>query len=310
MKATPQIDVHQHLWSPPLLAALEQRREPPFVRRHGQDWIVSVPGEPDSLLKQSACGIEQQVASLANDGVDFAVISLSSALGIEALHPREAEPLLEAYRAGIAALPSRFLAWGAVGLHTVDRDSIDTVVAQGFIGLSLPAGAVATPVGLERCAPLLERLEELNAPLFIHPGPSPWDLPRLDTESLPTWWPALTDYIAGMSAAWHTFTVLGREKYPDLKVLFAMLAGCAPIHIERLASRGIEGSALHSPNTFYDSSSYGPKAIRAVAGHVGTGQIVYGSDRPVVSPTNNDANRARLTRNGARLIDPQVAAKL
>jgi hypothetical protein len=37
-------------------------------------------------------------------------------------------------------------------------------------------------------------------------------------------------------------------------------------------------------NLFYDTSSYGPRAVRAMARIVGPEQLVYGSDRPVVEP--------------------------
>ena len=48
------------------------------------------------------------------------------------------------------------------------------------------------------------------------------------------------------------------------------------------------------PLTFYDTSSYGPSAIRALADLVGSGQLLYGSDRPVVEP--DPLPRARRPR--------------
>jgi hypothetical protein len=39
-----------------------------------------------------------------------------------------------------------------------------------------------------------------------------------------------------------------------------------------------------NPLTFYETSSYGPQAIVAMSSVVGPGQLVYGSDRPVVQP--------------------------
>ena len=103
----------------------------------------------------------------------------------------------------------------------------------------------------------------------------------------PPWWPALTRYVFDMHAAWLSFRAVGRAAHPRLRVVFAMLAGLAPLHGERLASRG--GPSPDSPDepdrlTFYDTSSYGPSAIRALAELVGPSQLVYGSDRPVVEP--------------------------
>ncbi len=100
----------------------------------------------------------------------------------------------------------------------------------------------------------------------------------------PLWWPALTRYVADMQAAWLTFLTAGRLQHPKLRVVFSMLAGLAPLHAERLASRGGPESAVPDPLVFYDTSSYGPSAIRMITERVGAQQLLYGSDRPVVEP--------------------------
>ena len=63
-----------------------------------------------------------------------------------------------------------------------------------------------------------------------------------------------------------------------------MLAGGAPLHAERLAARGGPPLDLRDPLTFYDTSSYGPAAIEAIGRTGRSGQLVYGSDRPVIEP--------------------------
>ncbi len=62
-----------------------------------------------------------------------------------------------------------------------------------------------------------------------------------------------------------------------------MLAGLAPLHAERLSARG-GPQHTHDPLVFYETSSYGSSAVHALKGVVGEGQIIYGSDRPVVVP--------------------------
>src|SRR4051794_38319447 len=39
-------DVHQHLWTTPLLEALAERVSPPLARRAGPEWMLQAPGEP------------------------------------------------------------------------------------------------------------------------------------------------------------------------------------------------------------------------------------------------------------------------
>ena len=112
---------------------------------------------------------------------------------------------------------------------------------------------------------------------------------------------ALTDYISQMQAAWLTFAVLGRRRHPSLRILFAILAGGAPLHAERLAARGGPPVELRDPLTFYETSSYGPAAIEALARQVGPEQLVYGSDRPVIDPPRTEWDAA-LQSNAAWLI--------
>ena len=87
-----------------------------------------------------------------------------------------------------------------------------------------------------------------------------------------------------MQAAWFAFLHAGRRAHPRLRVLFAMLAGGAPLQLERYAARRGVPAPGPDPLVFYDISSYGPRMIGAVAEAVGAAQLVYGSDRPVVDP--------------------------
>src|SRR5215218_9883955 len=107
-------DVHQHLLGQPLIAALAQRRRPPALIRRRGGWTFRLAGEADSVLSVDATDAQLRHAELRRDGVDRALVALSSALGIETLPGEEAVPLLEAHLHGVEALPARFGVWGAV----------------------------------------------------------------------------------------------------------------------------------------------------------------------------------------------------
>jgi hypothetical protein len=310
-----RIDVHQHLWSEPLVAALSQRRSAPSLRRDGQAWRLRLPAEQACMIDVGGDEPLHRANLLALDGVDGALIALSTALGVEGLSPDEAEPLLEAYEAGLSALPPEFGGWAAASLIEIDPDRLETAIGHGAAGLCLPSAALATRYGLDRCGPLLERLERLGAPLFVHPGHDPWTAPVQSIESRPGWWPAMTDYVAGMNAAWHQFVAHGRRAHPRLRVVFAMLAGGAPLHLERLAARGGPADRVIDRDLFYDTSSYGARMIDAMVRVVGIDQLVHGSDRPVAAPfappgplgeaawtAMTDVNPARLLRIGAEAV--------
>lgn len=294
------IDIHQHLWPEPLLSALSRRREPPMLLRRAEDWTVRLRGEPETPVDLADHDPERRAALVHADGLDRALVAPSVPLGIEALPTDEAEPLLDAYHAGVAALPDEFGAWAAVGLAEPDPVALAQLLDAGFVGACVAADALAGPDGFDRMGPVLETLERRGAPLFVHPGPAP----AADQERMPVWWAALNDYVASMQAAWHAFAVWGREAHPTLRVCFAMLAGLAPLQRERLVARG--GTAISDPHVFLDVSSYGGRVVDGVLREVGVDRLVEGSDRPVAEPIDlalGDAVGAALReRNPARLL--------
>jgi hypothetical protein len=64
--------------------------------------------------------------------------------------------------------------------------------------------------------------------------------------------------------------------------VFAILGGGGPFHLERLARQGVDVRSALDPNTFFDVSTYGRRAIELCIETFGVGQLVYGSDMPVV----------------------------
>lgn len=283
-----KIDVHQHLWTEPLVEALAARRDFPYVRVENELTVLYLAGERPYVIDLLAEAPQSRSALVELDGLDRALLCLSSPLGIEGLPRAHATSLIDAYHEGALALDDPFGVWAAIALDRADPDDVDRALDRGCVGLALPAGALAGVDGVASLRAILARLELRGAPLLVHPGPglSP-DLVRPAREIAlcePLWWPALTSYVASMQAAWLAFLAVGRPSHPRLRVIFTMLAGLAPLHAERLSSRGGPAPDEPDPLVFYDTSSYGPRAIRAMEDLVGPGQLLYGSDRPVVEP--------------------------
>jgi len=304
-----RIDIHQHVWTEPLLDRLAGRDEPPFVRRSDGLTVLHCTAEPPYLIDVGAEAPERRGSLLKHDGLDLALVALSSPIGIEALPRDSAEALIDAHLEGVDQLPNGFAAWGPVALDGADPEDVDRLLGRGCVGISLPAGALAGPDRLQLLHPLLDRAAQRGAPVFIHPGRAPRQRATPAEFGEPLWWRPLTDYVAQMQAAWLTFAALGRREHPELRVVFAMLAGGAPLLSERLASRGGPEPDLHDPNTYYETSSYGPAAVEMTARRVGARQLVYGSDRPVVEPVPTGREH-ELQANAAELLAfaHQVAA--
>ncbi len=294
---TSVIDVHQHLWPPELLAALRARSKPPRLR----GWTLELEGEPDYELDPCEHDPQLRTAEAVADGLDLALVSLSSPLGIELLEPAKAEELLAAYHEGALALPRPFRAWAAASVNNVDPAAVSELLERGFLGLQLPATALQDDRGYARMGPLLELLEERSAPLFIHPGPA-----GLAHGDSPTWWPAIVGYPRQMHSAWYAFKAFGRPRHPRLRVCFAILAGLAPLHGERFAARTGERSVVDD-GVFLDVSSYGTRAIDATVRVLGIDVLVNGSDRPYTEPVSPELGSAALSAlraaNPLRLLD-------
>ncbi len=304
---TPRIDVHRHVWTEPLIAALAARMARPRARCEAPGrWRIELSGEPASVVAAGPDAADAAGDLVRRDRLDAALAALSSPLGIEALPADDAAPLLEAYHAGAEALPGPFGFWGALGIAEPDADEVDAVLARGAAGASLPAGVLASPAGLDHVAPLLRRLADRGAPLFVHPGPAPWATTEQAGPWTPAWWPAATTYVAQMHAAWMAWAATGRAQNPRLVVVFAMLAGLAPLHRDRLETRGGPAGAGADGRTFYEVSSYGRAAVEAVASATGRDRILFGSDRPVVADLPLAADDAAwdgdFRRNAARLL--------
>jgi 6-methylsalicylate decarboxylase len=285
-----KVDVHQHLWSAPLLDALSERSQLPFIRREHGLAILYLAGERPYVIDLSGEAPARRAALVERDGLDRALVCISSPLGIESLPREQSLALLDAYHEGALSLDGPFAVWGAIALDRPDAGDVDDALDRGCVGLSIPAGALAGVDELSRLHEILARLELRGAPLFIHPGPGtrssvgargPARQGRLDD---PLWWPALTGYVADMHAAWLAFLTAGRLRHPSLRVIFSMLAGLAPLHAERLTSRGGPATPVSDPLVFYDTASYGASTARLVQDLVGAPQVLYGSDRPVVEP--------------------------
>lgn len=300
-------DVHQHLWPPEFLALLRARSAPPRL----DGWTLRLPGEAPYTVDPADHDIAARARLARADGLDLALVSLSSPLGIEDLPPAEAAPLLAAFHDGALDLPAPFGVWASVCLSTPapDPGALRHELARGCVGLQLPATALLDAAGWARCAPLLDAAAALDKPLFVHPGAAPC------TPDAPAWWPALVPYVQQLHAAWFAFRAFGRPRHPDLRVCFAALAGLAPLHGERLVARGGgQERGRVDCGVFYETSSYGTRAVDALVRAAGIDVVVSGSDRPYAAPVLPDlgaraAIHALRTANPARLLGPTKGAR-
>ncbi|MEU4242619.1 amidohydrolase [Actinoplanes sp. NPDC026619] len=288
------IDCHQHLWPPRFLDALRRRRTFPYLR----GWTLHLPGEPPFEVDPAA----HDLAKRRRREPGTALVSLSSPLGIEHLPAHEGAELIDVWHESALELGEPFRVWAAASVSEPDPDGLAKVLREERIaGLQLPATALTGTAAIARLRPLLDEAERVGKPVLIHPGPAPAEA----EPDLPAWWPALVPYVAQLHQSWLAWHLAGRRQHPRLRIAFVALAGLAPLHHERLAARGGTLGAL-DPNVFYETSSYGTRAIDAMVRVVGVDPIVHGSDRPYAEscdPGLGDAfAHAMFTANPRHLL--------
>ncbi|MGH3093378.1 MAG: amidohydrolase family protein [Gaiellaceae bacterium] len=279
----PSYDVHQHIWPDPVVDVLRRRNRPPRLER---DMLELEEGSfPVDLSKHE---LEARLALLDRDGIDVAVVSLPPTLGWER-HPE----LADAYHAGVLGLAA---ASGGRLLPLACGTCL-----EGFAGACVSAAAATGDLGA-----LPGELRQAGRLLFVHPGP-----PGAAHADAPPWWAALASYTAQMQAAYLAWIADGAERHPGLHVVFAILAGGAPIQLERLRSRGVDPRTVLLPNVHLEIASYGRRALELSLDAYGVGQLLYGSDTPVIDsrPTLNALSelgervrRAVLAENPGRLF--------
>jgi hypothetical protein len=254
----PTVDLHQHLWPEPFVEALTRRRDPP--RLSGS--VLELVGEGASEIDLAAHDLDTRLALLDRWEIDVAVVSLAPTLGVDG-NPELVAAYEQGIREVVAASSGRLVAL-APGL-----------ALDGFAGACVAAAELGDLDGL---APRLDELERRGIFLFVHPGPA------RSPEGAPDWWPAVVEYTAQMQAAYAAWLASGAARWPDLKVVFAILAGGGPFQLERLRSRGVSGRELLHENVFFETASYGRRALDLCLATFGVGQLCFGSDAPVIDP--------------------------
>jgi 6-methylsalicylate decarboxylase len=247
-------DVHQHLLPSTLIEALRARREPPRIVGGSLELA-----EGTFLFDDRDHDLGERIALLDHDGIDLAIVSLAPTMETEG-KPELEDAYNEGIRDVVADAGGRFRAFAA------------GACLDGFAGVCVSAQTLANGLGA-----LPEELVRAGQALFVHPGP-----PGAPPAGAPPWWTAVVDYPAQMQAAYFAWLAHGVEHHPNLDVVFAVLAGGAPVQLERLRSRGGDPELASHPRIHLDVASYGARALQLCLTALGPAQLVYGSDRPVV----------------------------
>jgi len=259
----PSYDVHQHLWPEPFVEALARRERPPRLRGA----LLELAGERASEVDLGAHDLDTRLQLLDRCEIDVAIVSLQPTLGLDALPENERDELAGLWESGVRELA-----------RAADGRLVPLAAGPGLEGFAGACVGASELLDLDAIAGRLDDLEERGAFLFVHPHAAQ------SSSARPDWWPSVVDYTAQMQAAYASWLADGGERWPRLRVVFALLAGGGPFQLERLRSRGVSGRDLPSDNVFFETASYGRRALDLCLATFGVDQLLYGSDTPVIDP--------------------------
>ena len=131
MTATARVDVHQHLWTEPLLAALAEREHLPFVRRDGPTAIVHCAGECAYAIDTEIETPSQRANEVRDAGLDLVADRAVEPDRDRGPPTPEARRLIDAHLDGVLSLTPGFGAWGPVPLDRPDPATSTIVLSRG-----------------------------------------------------------------------------------------------------------------------------------------------------------------------------------
>jgi hypothetical protein len=249
-------DLHQHLWPEQLISLLSRRREVPRLK----GTQLELP-EGTFELDLGEHRLDRRLELLDRHEIDVAVVSLQPTIGWE-MEPELAEAFDEGIGEVIAASGGRIEAFACGECR------------PGFVGACVSSYRLMGD--MEELAHGLRKRGQL---LFVHPG-----LPAPVPVGAPPWWTAVVDYTTQMQAAYAAWLAGDATRHPELPVVFGLLAGGAPFHLERMAARGGDPDAARRANAYFEPSSYGPRALAFCLESIGIDRLVFGSDTPILDP--------------------------
>jgi hypothetical protein len=258
------IDLHQHVWSDGFRRALERRTEAPRLRGRR----LELPRGGTFDLDAAGYAPERRLAELDRSGIERAVVAPAPTT----------EPTPDLVDAWHDDAPRMERASGG--------RLVPLAYAQarpGFPGAIVPAGVFDD---LDAAAPLLGRLEAQGQLAFVHPTAVP--------PSGPAWRTSGIGYAHQVLLAYASWVAEGAARWPGLRVVFSLLGGGAAFQLERLVQRGLDPRRPFASNVWFETSSYGERALELTLQTFGAGRLVFGSDAPIAGVGDARAVLARF----------------
>ncbi|MGI9556377.1 MAG: amidohydrolase family protein [Solirubrobacterales bacterium] len=291
------IDCQLHWYPEKFLEWCLDRTSFPRCRRSGDGYAYEL--APDVFLEFEGAMIdlEQLFERMSAGGVDVLIGSSEPALDVTGW-PVEEAPEAARRLNELKAEAQRENAGRFYGLATVPMQDPDAAIAElehaidglGLVGVCIPSNFNGSPITSPELLPVYKKMEELQAPLFLHPTRS------IANERLPDYGLEFAiGYMFDTSAAALNLVFSGTmDACPDLKIVHPHLGAVLPYLADRIdveystpwaGNEGFDGPPSKHLKRFYtDIVNNNPAALRMAIDFYGIDKILYASDYPWWTP--------------------------
>lgn len=207
------------------------------------------PNSPNSPTKQVGPQLQEvgdeRLKKMDDAGITVQVLSVSGA-GADLLDANEGPALARDYNDALAqkieAHPNRFAGFAHLPMTAPEAaaDELERAVNElHFFGALINGLTQDQFLDHPRFAPLLERAEKLDVPLYLHPNVPPEAVRKAYYEGLP---PALSTQLGLAGFGWHAETAIHVlrlilsgtfERFPNLKLIIGHMGETLPVMMAR-----------------------------------------------------------------------------
>jgi aminocarboxymuconate-semialdehyde decarboxylase len=286
------VDFHNHYYPEPYLAELERGRSRVTVDRDDQGrTLLRYPGDYNVVVRGHR-SLEERVEVMDRAGVDVQAYSLTTP-GVHVEAPRRgvalAKVVNDAFAEGAERYPGRFAPLATLPLQDPKasvKEAERALTTLGHRGVLLFSHVNDRHLDDPAFLPLFEALEDLGAPIFLHPT-SPRALEGIEEYRLTAIVGFLFDTTVAVARLVYSGVV---ERFPKLTFVLGHLGGTVPYLVERM-DRGFQAyrecrEHISRPPSEYvrrmylDTVNFQPEALAMGLRFMGPDRLVLGTDYP------------------------------
>ncbi|WP_382303701.1 amidohydrolase family protein [Herbiconiux sp. UC225_62] len=285
---------------------------------------------PAAFLAERLIDHDARLAAMDRDGIDLQLLMVS-APGVQVFSPADASALAADVNDELAELcrshPTRFAALAAVAPHDplVAAAEVERAVRElGLRGAVVNSHTQGVYLDDPASFPLLEALEALEAPLYIHPREAP--APMRPFLAGPAVEGAVWEYAVEVGT--HVLRMIGAgvlDRFPRLQIVVGHMGEGLPFWLPRIDNRYL--ASVHGPRraellpseyihrqvSITTSGMNFLEPLRLAIDVLGTGKVLYASDYPFeeqgaavaaieAMPLDEAQRRALFETNAARVF--------